>query len=83
MGLQQANFVNFVTVLKNTPKIASLGSISQRGAYLGNAPRRRRNSIGNFLEYSKKREKSGSTTSWSLQFVNVELGAKGKVEEKI
>jgi hypothetical protein len=38
LGLQQANFVNFVSMLKNTPKIASLGSTSQRGAYLGNAP---------------------------------------------
>jgi len=83
LGLQQANFVNFVSMLKNTPKIASLGSTSQRGAYLGNAPLWRRNSTGNFVECSKKREKSGSTTSWSLQFVNVELGAKGKVEEKM
>ncbi len=39
MGLQQANFDNFVSVLKNTPKIAPLGSTSGRGAYFRNAPR--------------------------------------------
>jgi hypothetical protein len=49
VGRQQANFDNFVSMLKNTPKIASLGSTSGRGAYFGNAPLWRRNSTGNFL----------------------------------